>query len=91
MVLLISYDLNIDDNYGDAIDAIERLGPAVQVQRSVWIVATKLSADAAFEHVVAELEAQDRLFVGPLAPGSYWSGALCGSDALNEVLAAGRG
>jgi hypothetical protein len=91
MVLLVTYDLNIDDNYGDVIDAIERLGPAVQVQRSVWVVASKLSAEKAFEHVVVELEAEDRLYVAPLAPGSYWRGALCGSEALNRVLAAGRG
>lgn len=89
-MLLITYDLEVNDDYEAVIVAIDRLGPAVEIQRSVWIVASDLDPDAAFNHVAQELLSDDRLFVGPLARGSKWRNAICGSDALKTVFAQGR-
>jgi hypothetical protein len=91
MVLLVTYDLETDDDYDAVIDAIDRLGSAVEIQRSVWIVATKLTVKAAFDHVAIELQPRDRLFVGPLEIGGMWRNALCGNEALLQAMAAGRG
>jgi hypothetical protein len=90
MVLLVTYDLEVTDDYEAVIDAIDRLGPAVEIQRSVWIVATELDAKSAFDHVAEELRSADRLFVGPLGYGCRWQTTLCGGEALKRVLAEGR-
>jgi hypothetical protein len=91
MVLLITYDLGADSDHGAVVDAIDRLGQAIQIQRSVWIVATDHTVKAAFDHVAVECETQDRLFVGPLEIGGMWRNALCGNDSLMRVMATGRG
>ncbi|MHB1834131.1 MAG: hypothetical protein ACYCXW_04115 [Solirubrobacteraceae bacterium] len=80
----------MSDDYGSVIEAIDRLGSAVEGQRSVWVVATDLTADAAFDHVAGALASGDRLYVGTLARGNAWRNAICGSDALKGVLATGR-
>jgi hypothetical protein len=90
MVLLVTYDLETSEDYAAVIDAIDRLGSAVEIQRSVWIVATDLDGESAFDHVAQELLSADRLFVGPLAIGSKWRKTICGSEALKRVLAEGR-
>jgi hypothetical protein len=91
MVLLVTYDLGADSDHGAVVDAIERLGAAIEVQGSVWIVATEHTVKVAFDHVAVECETQDRLFVGPLEIGGMWRNALCGNDSLMQVMAAGRG
>jgi hypothetical protein len=90
VVLLVTYDLEVSSDYEAVIDAIDRLGTAVEIQPSVWIVATDLDAKQAFDHVVQELAAADRLYVGTLARGARWQETLCGGSALKQVLAAGR-
>jgi hypothetical protein len=91
MVLLVTYDLGVDSDHGAVIDAIDRLGAAIEIQRSVWIVATDHTVKAAFDHVAVECETQDRLFVGPLEIGGMWRNALSGNDSLMRVMATGRG
>lgn len=88
MVLLVTYDLEEDPDYEAVIDAIDRLGAAVEVQRSVWVVATELDAVSAFDFVAQEITSADRLFVGTLAQGTKWRHALCGSQALKSILGA---
>jgi hypothetical protein len=90
MVLLVTYDLEASNDYESVIEAIERLGPAVEVQRSVWVVASDLTARDAFDHVAGVLASDDRLYVGTLARGNAWRNTICGSEALGRVLAAGR-
>lgn len=89
--MLVTYDLEVGDGYDAVIDAIDRLGAAVEIQRSVWIVATELTVKAAFDHVAIELAPPDRLFVGPLEIGGMWRNVLCGNEALKRAMAAGRG
>jgi hypothetical protein len=90
VVLLVTYELEVADS-GDAVtEAIGRLGTAVEIQRSVWIVATGLTVKAAFDHLAIELAPRDRLFVGPLDVGGFWRNALCGNEALKQAMAAGR-
>jgi hypothetical protein len=91
MVLLVTYELGVDSDEGAVVDAIERLGTAIEIQRSVWIVATERTVKVAFDHVAVECAPQDRLFVGPLEIGGMWRNALCGNDSLMRVMAAGRG
>jgi hypothetical protein len=91
VVLLVTYDLETGDDYDAVVDAIERLGSAVEIQRSVWIVATQHTVKAAFDHVAIELQPHDRLFIGPLEIGGMWRNALCGNEALLRAMAAGRG
>lgn len=90
MVLSVTYDREMSDDYEAVIDAIDRLGAAVEIQRSVWVVATELTVEDAFDHVASELARGDRLYVGPLRRGSVWQSAIRGSGALTRVLAAGR-
>jgi hypothetical protein len=87
---MITYELEVADSGDAATEAIGRLGTAVEIQRSVWIVATGLTVKAAFDHVAIELEPRDRLFVGPLDVGGFWRNALCGNEALKQAMAAGR-
>lgn len=90
MVLLVTFDLATSEDYDAVIAAIGRLGAAVEIQRSVWIVATERTVKVAFEHIAVELASRDRLFVGPLEVGGMWRNALCGNDALKQAMAAGR-
>ena len=90
MVLLVTHDLGADSDHGAVVDAINRLGAAIEIQQSVWIVATEHTVKAAFDHVAVECGPQDRLFVGPLEIGGMWRNALCGNDALMRVMAIGR-
>lgn len=90
VVLLVAYDLEVGDGYDAVVDAIDRLGVAVEIQRSVWIVATELTVKAAFDHVAIELAPPDRLFVGPLEIGGMWRNVLCGNETLKRAMAAGR-
>jgi len=90
MVLLVTHDLGSDSDHGAVVDAINRLGAAIEIQQSVWIVATEHTVKAAFDHVAVECAPQDRLFVGPLEIGGMWRNALCGNDALMRVMAIGR-
>jgi hypothetical protein len=90
VVLFVTYDLEVGDDYDAVIAAIDRLGAAVEIQRSVWIVATELTVKAAFDHVAVELGSRDRLFVGPLEVGGMWRNVLCGNEALKQAMAAGR-
>jgi hypothetical protein len=91
VVLLITHHLGADSDHDAVVDAIDRLGTAIEIQPSVWILATEHSVQAAFDHVAVECVQQDSLFVGPLEIGGMWRNSLCGNDALMRVMAAGRG
>jgi hypothetical protein len=91
MVLLVTFDLGVDSDHGAVVDAIDRLGEAIEIQRSVWVLATEHTVQVAFDHVAVECAPQDRLFVGPLEIGGMWRNALCGNDSLMRVMATGRG
>ena len=49
MVLSVTYDLEMSDDHEALIDPIDRLGAAVEIQRSVPVVATELTVDDAFD------------------------------------------
>lgn len=62
--LIVSYDLNRPgQDYTRVISAIGALGTGAQVQRSVWFVASLLTAAEAADHVWAAMDLTDALLV----------------------------
>lgn len=66
---VIAYDLETDqssEHYQRVADAIATCGTVIEIQYSVWILASRLTATEIRDAVANELDEADRLFVGKL-------------------------
>jgi hypothetical protein len=88
-LLLVTYDLEpgneSSSNYATLIAAIKLLGNAVEVQRSVWLVATSASHSEVADALGRYLRSSDRLFVIPTGPSASGQNPLH-EDKLQEVM-----
>lgn len=74
-VYLISYDLNRPgQNYPALFDAIKACGNWWHCLTSTWMVSSGMSALEIANKVWAAMDANDKLLVNPVAPGSAWAG-----------------
>jgi len=88
--LLIAYDLIGTDensaNYASLIARIKGYAEWANVQRSLWIIKTPLSAVAVRDDLRRFMHDSDRLFVVALAQEAAWANPICKNDWLQANL-----
>lgn len=76
MVYLVTYDLktphDTSDNYDRIIAAIKDCGSWAHIEKSVWLVESRLGAVPLRDHLITFLSANDPLFV--VAIHGDWAG-----------------
>lgn len=74
-IFAISYDLSSPtQNYDNLYRAIESCGSWWRCLESTWLLSSNMTALDIANRLWGELDADDKLLVTPVAPGSAWAG-----------------
>jgi hypothetical protein len=69
MIIIVSYDLKGGKDYTPLYEAIKAQGAWWHYLTATWILSTTKTADQVYNGICGQILANDRLFVGTLAPG----------------------
>lgn len=83
---IVTYDLRAPGrNYDELYKALHAYNYAKPTE-STYVIRTDKTCAQVRDHLVAHIDANDRLFVAELTGVAAWNNALAGSDALKKRL-----
>lgn len=86
---IVAYDLvGTNESSSDYKRLIERIKSYhwARLQKSAWIVRSTKSAVEIRDHLLATMDANDRLFVAALTGVAAWRNTICTNEWLKENL-----
>ena len=84
---IIEYDLcSPGANYGALYEAIKSFGTWAHITESTWFVKTDSTCVQIRDKLLAEMDANDRLFVAELTGAAAWHNVICSNEFLSKYL-----
>lgn len=84
---IITYDLRIPNrNYDDLYKAIKSYVIWARVTESTWFVKTSDTCSQIRDKLLANIDQNDRLFVGELSGNAAWHNTICESDFVKKNI-----
>lgn len=84
---IIEYDLcSPGANYDALYEAIKSFGTWAHITESTWFVKTDSTYVQIRDKLLAEMDANDRLFVAELTGAAAWHNVICSNEFLSKHL-----
>ena len=85
--MIVVYDLRAPGrNYQGLYDELESFGIKSKITESAWFIKTNLTCAEVRNSLIAQLDKNDRIFVGKLSGAAAWHNTICSNNFLLENL-----